>query len=240
MNRLFDNGELYSATPAASLDHLRKLERHFGSYRLVRAYLRRWLKPGCAYRLLDLAAGTGDVPRLIVEWARKKSVSLQIDGIDPRPAVLEAARKLSIQYPEIAFIRADPRSFTSSMTYDVVCCSFALHQFGEDDAARLMRQARELSHDKTLVTDLVRSQTALWTMCLVSEFFCRETASKKKARLSVRNAFSFDELNTLANRAGWINFGHRIFFPGRQAIWMSQREEAPALSMELPQPDFAI
>jgi hypothetical protein len=44
--------------------------------------------------------------------------------------------------------------------------------------------------------------------------------TKYDGRLSASRAFSFSEMNELARRAGWQNFGHRRFPFARQAIWL--------------------
>jgi hypothetical protein len=51
----------------------------------------------------------------------------------------------------------------------------------------------------------------------------REPMTKYDGRLSAARAFSFAEINQLARRAGWRNFGHKTFPFARQAIWL----EAP-------------
>jgi hypothetical protein len=71
------------------LANLRSLNRWFGSHRLVRRFLRRWLRPNGTARILDVATGSGDIPRLIVDHAHRQNVSVHIDadrsaGIDHR------------------------------------------------------------------------------------------------------------------------------------------------------------
>src|SRR3989442_619700 len=95
MRRIFDEAEpemLDRPQPAvtpeleASLASLRQLNKHFGSYRLVRFFLRKWLVPGRSYRILDLATGSGDIPRMIVRWAREQGIRVRIDAVDFQPA----------------------------------------------------------------------------------------------------------------------------------------------------------
>ena len=109
----------------ASLESLRVLNKYFGAYSLVRHFMRRWLETGRTYRMLDLATGFGDIPRMIVTWARRHGVSVKIDAVDLQPSTLEIARRASTAYPEIHYIRADARNFCEAMTYDVVCCSLS-------------------------------------------------------------------------------------------------------------------
>jgi 2-polyprenyl-3-methyl-5-hydroxy-6-metoxy-1,4-benzoquinol methylase len=239
MRRVFDEAKpelLDRAQPVSpeleeSLESLRVLNKYFGAYSLVRHFLRRWLEPGHTYRMLDLATGAGDIPRMIVRWARKHNVVVRIDAIDLQPATLEIARRKSTGYPEIEFIRADARSYCEAMTYDVVCCSLALHHFSELDATKVLRRACELSHDKVLVADLERTWFTWACVEAVTTVATRDPMTRHDARLSVQRAFSYHELNDLALGAGWRNFGHARFMPARQAIWMSSRQEAPAIDM---------
>jgi len=44
--------------------------------------------------------------------------------------------------------------------------------------------------------------------------------TRHDARLSAARAFTLSEMNQLARRAGWTDFGHRAFPLARQAIWL--------------------
>lgn len=246
MNRAFDPDEpemMDRPQPVSReleeyLENIRRLNEYFGAYRLVKIFLRCWLKSDRPYRVLDLATGFGDVPRMIVDWARAHEISVQIDGVDSHPSTLEIARRHSADYPEITFIQADARTFSSAFTYDVVCCSLALHHFSDADATRILRRARSLSHDHLLVADLQRSWSTWIAIYLLTATVFRNPMTQYDARLSVKRAFSFTELHRLAREAGWQNFSHRRFFPARQAIWMSGKEEAPEVDLD-PALDYA-
>jgi ubiquinone/menaquinone biosynthesis C-methylase UbiE len=239
MRRVFDeaNPELLDVRQPvnrrleASLESLQVLNRYFGAYSLVRHFLRRWLESGRSYRMLDLATGAGDIPRMIVRWARRHNVSVHIDAVDLQPATLAIARRASAGYPEIHYIRADARNYCDAMSYDVVCCSLALHHFSEADALKVLRRACELSHDKVLVADLERTWFTWACVQTVTTFAARDPMTRHDAKLSVKRAFSYKELADLALEAGWRNFGHARFMPARQAIWMCSRHEAPAVDL---------
>jgi ubiquinone/menaquinone biosynthesis C-methylase UbiE len=228
---LLDTRQPVSRKLEASLQSLRVLNKYFGAYSLVRHFMRRWLEPGRTYRMLDLATGFGDIPRMIVNWSRRHGVSVRIDAVDLNPATLEIARKASAAYPEIQFIRADARNFSEAMTYDVVTCSLALHHFSELDAMKVLRRACELSHDKVLVADLERTWFTWACVQAVTTVAARDPMTRHDAKLSVKRAFSYHELGDLALEAGWRNFGHARFVPARQAIWMCSRREAPAVDL---------
>ena len=67
---LMDRPQPVSRELEVDLDNLVHINRNFGSYRLIRWFLRRWFQPGANYRILDLCTASGDIPRLMVDWAR--------------------------------------------------------------------------------------------------------------------------------------------------------------------------
>jgi len=216
---LMDRPQPVTEELAVDLRNLRQLNRYFGSYRLIEHFLRRWLRPGSRYRIVDLATGSGDIPRLVVDYARKIGAAITVDAVDQQAATIEIARGLSRDYPEITFHQADVLTFQRE-PYDIVLCSLALHHFSEEDAVTMLRRCRDLSRNYVLVSDLARGPLATIGVRLLTALIFREEMTRVDARLSAERAFSFQELRELAERAGWKNFGHANFAFARQAIWL--------------------
>jgi 2-polyprenyl-3-methyl-5-hydroxy-6-metoxy-1,4-benzoquinol methylase len=202
------------------LKNIRALNRYFGSYRLIEYFLRRWIKPGDRLRIVDLATGSGDIPRLIADHARKLGAKIEIHALDRQPATLEIAGHLSLDYPEISFIQADLLEWRPPTRYDIVLCSLALHHFGDEDAVRVLQRCREFSRRFALVSDLRRGLLGSIGVYLLTASIYRNPMTKYDARVSVARAFSFMEFADLARRADWENFGHKRFRFARQALWL--------------------
>jgi len=220
---LMDRPQSISAELERDLENLRELNRWFGSYALISIFLSRWIKPGVRLRIVDLATGSGDIPRLISEYGRKIGAELKIDALDRQSATLQLAKKLSVRYPEIVFIEGNLLEWNASEPYDLVLCTLALHHFSDNDAIRVLQRCREFSRKFVLVSDLRRGWFATVGVHLLTSTMFREPVTKYDGRLSAARAFSFAEINQLARRAGWRNFGHKTFPFARQAIWL----EAP-------------
>ena len=217
---LMDRPQPVSGELERDLRNIRQLNRWFGSYSLIRSFLRRWIQSGAQFCILDLATGSGDIPRLIADYARQVGAEVRIDAVDQQSATLEIAEKLSAGYPNISFVRANILEHNPAERYDIVFCTLALHHFREEDAARVLRRCRELSRRCVLVSDLRRGWLGTIGVHLLTATIFREPMTKYDARLSVARAFSFAEFEKLAARAGWENFGHRSFKFARQAIWL--------------------
>jgi 2-polyprenyl-3-methyl-5-hydroxy-6-metoxy-1,4-benzoquinol methylase len=217
---LMDRPQPVTLELESDLRNLRQLNRYFGSYALIEHFLRRWIQPAAQLRVLDLATGSGDIPRLVIDYARKVNAVVTVDAIDQQESTLKIARALSANYPEIDFKTGDVLTFNDGARYDIVLCSLALHHFGDDGAVRLHKRCRELSRRYVLISDLRRGLLATIGAYLLTAFIFRDSMTRTDARLSAARAFSFREFHSLAERAGWKNFGHRKFRFARQAIWL--------------------
>ena len=228
MNRRFDPAVLemmdrpqpVSSELERDLERLRQLNRWFGSYRLVLSFIRRWIMPGAQMRIVDLATGSGDIPRLLVDHARRVGARIEIDAVDRQPATLEIARRLSADYPEISCHEANILEWDCPQGYDIALCSLALHHFSDDDAVKVLRRCRELSNKFVLVSDLRRGFLLRTGVYILTALIFREPMTRFDARLSAQRAFSLAEMRELAIQAGWQNFGHKKFRVARQAIWL--------------------
>jgi len=218
---MMDRPQPVSVELERDLENLRGLNEHFGSYNLLRKFLRKWFQTGSRFRILDLCTGAGDIPRMLVRYARAHGISVHIDAIDFHPATLEIARRNSAGFPEICFAQGDVLTFTPELAgYDLVLCTLALHHFSEADAAQILRRCREFSSRYVLVSDLERSWLTSALVWLVTATIYRDPMTQFDGRLSARRAFSYEEFRKIAEMAGWKSFAHRRFLPCRQAVWI--------------------
>jgi 2-polyprenyl-3-methyl-5-hydroxy-6-metoxy-1,4-benzoquinol methylase len=220
---MMDRPQPVSAELGRDLERIRQLNRWFGSYRLILGFIRRWIRPDTHFRIIDLATGSGDIPRLIADCARDVGAQVEIDALDRQPATLEIANNLSSDYPEIFYHEANILEWNSGEAYDIVLCTLALHHFSDEDAVTVLRRCRELSRRFVLVSDLRRGILLQAGVYLLTALIFREPMTRHDARLSAVRAFSFSEMRDLALCAGWKHFGHKKFRFARQAIWLEKQ-----------------
>jgi 2-polyprenyl-3-methyl-5-hydroxy-6-metoxy-1,4-benzoquinol methylase len=221
---LMDRPQPVSAELERDLQNLRQLNRLFGSYALVMKFMHRWIKPAERLRIIDLATGSGDIPRRLIDYARSIGAAVEIDAVDQQLATLEIAKQLSADYPEISYRHGNILEWKSAEPYDIVLCSLALHHFSNEDAVRLLRRARELSRGNVLVSDLRRGLLATVGVYLLTAFIFREPMTRYDGRASAARAFSYGEFLDLAADARWKGFGYGKFHFARQAIWIEETD----------------
>ena len=219
---MMDRPQPVSPELERDLERIRQLNRWLGSHRLVSIFVRQWITRGARMRVVDLATGSGDIPRLLVDHARRIGAQIEIDAVDRQPATLEIARSLSAEYPEISYHAANVLEWDCPQKYDMAICSLVLHHFSDDDAVRLLRRCRELSRRFVLVSDLRRGLLLQAGVYMLTALIFREPMTRFDARLSAERAFSFGEMREIALQAGWKNFGHKRFRFARQGIWLEK------------------
>jgi hypothetical protein len=77
---MMDRPQPVSPELERDLQRIRQLNYYFGSYSLILKFVRRWIRPGGRVRIVDLATGSGDIPRVIVDHARKIGTKIEIDA----------------------------------------------------------------------------------------------------------------------------------------------------------------
>jgi SAM-dependent methyltransferase len=219
---IMDRPQPVSAELKRDLRNLRRFNRWFGSYTLITSFLRRWIKPAAHLRIVDLCTGSGDIPRLIADYARSVGAEVTIDAVDQQSATLEIARHLSAKYHNIDFVEANILSWEPPELCDIALCTLALHHFSDDDAVRVLQRCRELSRKFVLVSDLQRGLFGALGVYFLTATLFREPMTRFDARLSMARAFSVSEMRELAVRAGWRDFRHKSFPIARQAIWLEE------------------
>src|SRR5213593_4329968 len=89
---LMDRPQPVSAELERDLENIRQLNRWFGSYALISIFLSRWIKPGARLRIVDLATGSGDIPRLIANTDARLAANYELTRWSDNPRLLRSRR----------------------------------------------------------------------------------------------------------------------------------------------------
>ena len=173
-------------------------------------------------RVLDVATGSGDVPRKLLARAARAGTPIEVSGCDVSPTAIEEAAR----HPSAArFFVHDALRDPLPTGFDVVTCSLFLHHLSEDDAVGLFANMKGAAGTMVLVNDLLRSRfnyCAVWAACRVL------TGSRVvwfDGPASVRSAFTPAEALAIAERAGLHSATARSKFPSRFLLSWSRPDE---------------
>jgi len=162
---------------------------------------------GRALSVLDVAAGSADIPVAMVEWARARRIPIRVVALDMSMAIAGHASELTREYPEISCVVADGLSLPFGRgSFDIAHCSLALHHFSEMDAVRLISGMAGVSRSGFILCDLRRSWVAYSLIYLLTRFFTSNRLTRHDGPVSVLRSFTPEELAALAARAGLKGF----------------------------------
>ena len=203
---LLDGAGHDPAELAANLRDVRIVNRLAGGTATVLRHL-----PGLVCRvprgrpvsILDLATGSGDIPRAIMSWAARNSRPVMLTASDLSPEILTEAHRVLDGIPGVTFALYDAREIPlPDGSFDVVLCSLALHHFAPPDAVRVLREMDRLSRTGFIVNDVHRcipGYVAAWASSRVAT---RNRLTRHDMPLSVLRAYTPDELHALLREAG--------------------------------------
>jgi ubiquinone/menaquinone biosynthesis C-methylase UbiE len=201
------------------LKHLARLNRTFGGKKAVEIAFQKLADKRRSLLLIDLAAGYGDHGRNLLGLAQERKHDITIVAVDLQFQTLQIAREATPANKKMFFVQADARQLPfRTKAADLAFCSLALHHFGEADALTVLQEMARVGRLGTACVDLIRSRLAAFCIWLLTTFIIRDPMVRHDARLSIRRAFTDDEMRSLAHRAGWPNLKQIKFFWFQQAV----------------------
>lgn len=215
-----------------SLRFIRRVNALFGYTRStlshLKEYSRDW-KPGERIRILDVATGSGDVPRAVLRWSMRSGFDVSVVGVDLHPVILaQAAREGSGE--RFRVLRGDALGLPfADGSFDYAMTSMFLHHLDDDQVVRAIREMDRVARRGILVADLFRNRRAYaWIVALT---VASHPMVRHDARVSVGQAFTREEVLALRDRAGvgyarfHEHFAHRFVLAGQKPDGANRRRQ---------------
>ena len=171
-------------------------------------------------RLLDVGTGGADLPIALLRWTSRRGILLEIEAIDARDEVIEAARRLRGEPDGLHLAVADGRELPyPDGSFDVAHTSLVAHHLEPDELLGLLREMDRVSVVGVIVNDLQRSRAAWIAAWLLGRLFTRNRVTRHDGPLSVRRAYRAPELAQIAAEAGLVEAARfRGFLRHRYAL----------------------
>jgi 2-polyprenyl-3-methyl-5-hydroxy-6-metoxy-1,4-benzoquinol methylase len=205
---VMDDPALDPARHAQALRALAKINWLSGSARILWQPLLDLARTqrGRALRILDVASGGGDVPIGLWRRARRAGLNLEIHGADISATALEIARhKAQRAGADVQFFRLDIHSEALPEGFDVLTSSLFLHHLSGEQALSFLGRLREAAGRMVFINDLRRCRLGYLLAWLVARTLTTSAVVRVDAPRSVEAAFTVEEIQALAARAGMEN-----------------------------------
>jgi len=188
----------------ASLADIDRLNAWFGGYALTLRALDRLVVRAPASRrwlVVDVGGGRGDFARRLIRYAWRKGWAVHVVVVERDPDLLAVARRDAP--PNVSLVRADATALPfRSRGVDVVTMSLTLHHMEPDAAVTSLGEMSTTSRRAVIVNDLWRSWLSLALVWTTTRILGCHPISRHDGPLSVRRAYSPDEIHGLAQKAG--------------------------------------
>ena len=143
--------------------------------------------------ICEIGCGGGDNLRVIQQYCKKKSINIQLIGVDINPHCIAYAHS-RIENEGIEFICSDYARASFTQKPDIIFSSLFCHHFTEDE---LQFQFMWMKNNSTLgffVNDLHRHPFAYHSIKLITRVFSKSYLVKNDAPLSVARGFKKEEI----------------------------------------------
>lgn len=199
-------GTIPAATLAHNLRDIRRVNRFAGGTAVVLRHLPALLADvprGMTVTLLDLATGSGDIPRALVRWGRRRGYDVRVLATDVSEDVLAVTRRETADEPSIIVEACDARALPyRDGAFDIAVCSLALHHFPRQEAVRVLDEMGRVARRGIILNDLVRTWPGYVGAWLLGNATTRNPLTRHDAPLSILRAFTPEELAAMAREAG--------------------------------------
>lgn len=218
---IIDTGEYTPEEYEGCLSELRTINRFLGDTRALKKSLLREIKKENLkeFSILDVGAGSGELLRVIADFAREKNAETKLFGLELNARSAEATLEESKDYANISSIRGDAlRLPFAADTFDYALCSLFTHHFTDENVIKILSEMSRVSRRKIYVIDLHRHPVAYHFYTNAGKIFSKNRLIRNDGALSILRSFKPDELADFGKSAGLKNVAVNRHFPYRLVL----------------------
>jgi 2-polyprenyl-3-methyl-5-hydroxy-6-metoxy-1,4-benzoquinol methylase len=155
--------------------------------------------------ICEIGCGGGDNLRVIQQYCKKKSINIQLLGIDINPHCIAYAQSRK-ENQGIEFICSDYAAVSFAQKPDIIFSSLFCHHFTEHELQQQFLWMKDNSKLGFFVNDLHRHPLAYHSIKLITKVFSKSYLVKNDGPLSVARGFKKEELIQLCERSSINNY----------------------------------
>jgi len=172
-----------------------------------------------SFSILDVGAGSGELLRVTVGWARQSGREVRAVGLELNARSAESINEESQRFDEISSVRGDAlRLPFADEQFDYVICSLFTHHFVDEQVVQILREMSRVAKRRIFVIDLNRHPVAYLLYTTVGKLVLHNRLLRHDGALSILRSFKADELRELGERAGLQDISVERRFPYRLVL----------------------
>ena len=216
-----DKGDYTPEEYEGCIIELQRVNRWLGDTRAMRNSLLRDIAAAQlqSVSVLDVGAGSGELLRVIAEWAMETKRAARLVGLELNERSAREIVAGSKQYSQISSVRGDAfRVPFRDRQFDYVICSLFTHHFRDPQVVNLLQEMARVARRKIFVIDLHRNVVAYTFFTTIAKLFLHNRLIREDGALSILRSFTPDEFRTLGDKAKLKNVTVEEHFPSRLVL----------------------
>jgi ubiquinone/menaquinone biosynthesis C-methylase UbiE len=217
---LLDQNVGTSGDVRTNLMEMWRMNRYFGGIGALTHHLYPLLRQSTQpVRVIDIGTGSGEMAILLAQWAKQNGLRILIGALDKSERNLSVAHENTKTIRDISTLQADACMLPlAENQVDYFISSLFLHHLSPDQVITVLRESYKCSRCGIVMSDLVRGYLPLVGFQLIQPVFARHYLTKHDGRLSIRRAYTANELRILAHAAGLETARVYSHFPWRMTL----------------------
>jgi ubiquinone/menaquinone biosynthesis C-methylase UbiE len=224
-----DKGSYTPEEYEACIVELQWANRWLGDSRALRDSLLKDVEAASlqSFSVLDVGAGSGELLRVIANWARETKRSTRLVGLELNERSAKAILEESGEFPELRSIRGDAfRLPFGNQQFEFVMCSLFTHHFPETQVIQLLREMARVTRRRIFVIDLHRDPVPYFFYTTIARLFLHNRLIREDGALSILRSFTPEELQSLGEKAGLKKVRVEKHFPSRLVLSAEPSQES--------------
>ncbi|MCE7065897.1 methyltransferase domain-containing protein [Dyadobacter sp. CY326] len=202
---LLDQDEIPEQDLFQNLRELDFINHWLGGYDISFNALKKVIRPGSKYTLVDIGCGGGDTLKRISNWNERAGYELDLYGVDYKPVCIAYASE-NLKGKAVQLICDDYRHiFRHLKQVDIIHACLFCHHLAEAQLVELIRFALE-NRSILVINDLERNRLAYYSIKWLTQLFSKSYLVKNDAPLSVLRGFKKKEWLHILQKAGAVHF----------------------------------
>ena len=219
---ILDSDACSPADVEATLRDIGRVNRWFGGVATTQKMVER-VAQACGakhFSLLEVGAGTGEVPEIVREWLAHRGITLDVTLLDRAQSHLPSANH-SVVGDALALPFGDG-------AFDLVSCNLFAHHLPPQQLARFGREGLRVCRRAVLINDLIRHPLHL-ALAFAGYPIMRSRVAWLDGLTSVRRAYVPDEIRSvlasaLSQAGARVEISRNYLFRMGVIVWKNAPE----------------
>ena len=213
-----DTGDYTPEEYATFLREIAFINRYLGDGRALKKSLLNEIEYNDLgeFSVLDVGCGSGELLRMIAEFAHKTDRRPSLTGLDLNPISSETTRTESKNFPEIASIQGNAFQLPfADGSFDYSISSLFFHHLTDDQIVITLKEMSRVARRGICVIDLHRDPVAYAGYKIFCSAFRISPLVREDGSLSIKKGFRRTELSSIARSVGIQGVREQQIAPGR-------------------------